>query len=336
MGTRHGAGPRRRKRRSWLWALVGALVAVWLGQAFAIRGLFVPFVTAPSAPARPAPWPKGTPVPSFSHIFLILMENRGPSQVLSGVQTPYLEALARRYSVETADYGVRHPSLPNYLALTSGSTDGVTSDCSVCYVHVPNLAGELSRAHVSWDAFLEGLPGRGSLTAVDWPALYAGKHDPFRYYTDVRNASALRDHLQPLTNLWPRLRARTGNAVPRFVWITPDLCHDMHSCPAFAGDLWLRIVLPRILASAAYRDGGVVFITWDEGNGTTPGAPGEGGRVPLIAISPSSRPGGRLSTPVSHYALLRTIQDALGVRCLRHSCTAPALGGLFERHSAGP
>ena len=324
-------GSRMGRLLRWIRPVLALAVALWLAEAFALWGFVASAPVAPEAPVRPAPWPRGQALPRFSHIFLILMENRAPSQTFTGLQTPYLQALARRYSVETNDWGVRHPSLPNYIALTSGSTQGIRTDCAACYVNAPNLASEFAGRNVSWDAFLEGLPRAGSLTAVNWPTLYAGKHDPFRYYRNVRTQRALRSHLLPLADLWPRLKRADG--VPRFIWITPNLCHDMHSCPAIVGDLWLRLVLPRILSSSAYRNGGVVFITWDEGNASPPGAPGQGGRVPLMAISPSSRRGGRLGLPVTHEALLHTIETVLNVPCLGKSCEAPTLGGLFVRHS---
>ncbi len=83
---------------------------------------------------------------------------------------------------------------------------------------------------------MQGLPRACFLGAWWFPGLYAGKHDPFRYYMGVRGSTALCEQIQPLTALDSRL---PGGRVPKLVWITPNLCDDMHSCPRFIGDRWL-------------------------------------------------------------------------------------------------
>lgn len=265
----------------------------------------------------------GDAVPRVRHVFVIVMENRGARAILDGGGDPYLRALARRYAVDDAFYAVRHPSLPNYLALTAGTTFGVHSDSAPPTLSGPNVTDALARAGRTFGAYMDGLPRKGYLGASYLPGLYAGKHDPFRYFPNVRRSAARRGRIQPLGVLWPALS--TGR-VPNLVWITPDLCHDMHSCPTLAGDSWLRLVVPRLLASAAWRQGGLMFILWDEGSGSSPHAPGHGGRVALYVIAPGLRPASRLSAPaVNDYALLHTILRALGAPCVRQSCTAPVL-----------
>jgi len=303
-------------------------VCALLTWSLALAALLQPLRTGTSLPVRAAPWPSGTAVPRFGHVFVVVMENRTAPGVYGPGATPYLRALAARYSVATDYLAVRHPSLPNYLALLGGGTFGVASDCAACYVSAQNLVDQLEAAHVSWGAYMEGLPRPGFLAGSWWPGLYAAKHDPFVYFRDIRASRARRDRIRPLRDLWPAL---AGGSVPRFAWITPDLCHDMHTCPSLAGDDWLRLVLPRILASRAWRDGGVLFLTWDEGGS---GSKPAGGRVALIAISPMSVPHGRDPRPAGHYALLHTIEAAFGVGCLGHACRAPVLTGLFRRPTA--
>lgn len=302
-------------------------VAVWLAQALALAGVWTSAVVAPSGGTTPAPWPVGRAVPQFSHVFLIVMENRSPASVLSG-KTSYLSLLAHTYALSTNDWALAHPSLPNYLALIGGSTFGRKSDCASCWVRGPNLVDRLEARHVSWSAYFEGLPATGWLGASNLLTLYAGKHNPFRYFQDIRQNPARRKHLRPLPLLWPALRQGTE---PRFVWITPNLCHDMHSCPAWVGDAWLKIVVPRILASASWRRGGVLFITFDEGTMRTSHAPGAGGPVSLLAISPNSRGRGNVTVLSTHMNLLATIEAALGVGCVGRSCSAAPLSDLFVR-----
>lgn len=240
------------------------------------------------------------------------MENLGYSQAL---RLPYVARLAARYAVATHYDAVAHPSLPNYLALTSGHT-WVTSDCWYCYVPGPDLAGELSRAGIAWGAYMEGLPAPCWLGPWWPPGRYAGKHDPFRYYLDVRGSPALCARIQPLTSLTAALRRPSdAAAVPRFVWVTPDLCHDGHDCPPARADAWLRGFVPLVLRSEAWRAGGVLFVTWDEAEGDDRGG---GGRVLTLVVAPDVRPGLRVDVPYSHYSLLRTVEEAWGL---------PLLGG---------
>ncbi len=303
-------------------ALVALALAVWLADALSLAGLLAPATAAPVHPVSALAFAPGARVPRARHVFLIIMENRSASAILHGTDDPYLRSLARRYVTATAYDATAHPSLPNYLALFAGSTFGIRSDYAPPTLRARNLVDALAAARRSFGAYMEGLPAPGWLGALYLPGLYAGRHDPFRYFTDIRRSAARRGRIQPLSALWPALR--DGRA-PSLVWITPNLCHDMHSCPTLTGDAWLRLVVPRILASSAWRRGGILFIVWDEGVGTSPGGPGRGGRVALYVIAPGLRPGARLTAPSDHYGLLHTIEAALGARCVGQSCAAPTL-----------
>lgn len=302
-------------------AAAGAL-AVWLGQALAVAGWAAPLTVAPAGPVTAPAFAPGARVPRVGHVFLIVMENRSAGAILSGRGDPYVAALARRYVTARAFYATTHPSLPNYLALAAGDTFGIRSDSAAPDLRGPTVADALAAEGRSFGAYMEGLPAPGSLTASYLPGLYAGRHDPFRYFVGIRRNSARRGRIQPLSALWPALAA--GRA-PAFAWITPNLCHDMHSCPTLAGDAWLRLVVPRILASSAWRRGGLLFIVWDEGRGSSPDAPGHGGRVALLVVGPGLRAGGRLVAPNDDYGLLHTIEAALGAKCVGLSCRAPVL-----------
>jgi hypothetical protein len=274
-------------------------------------------VACGSAPAErlgPAAHPP-TQLPSFAHVFVVVMENLGYRQAIA---VPGLAKLMHRYAYASESYAVTHPSLPNYLALTAGTTFGVTSDCWFCYVHGPNLATLLERSHVSWAAYMEGLPGTGWLGPY-WPFTgYAGKHDPFRYFDDVRASRSLADHIQPLTRLLPLLSG-PATRVPRFVWVTPNLCHDGHDCPAAEAATWLDGFVARLTRSAAWRQHGVLFVTWDEGSGGDARAvdphdrivpTGGGGHILTLVIAPDLPAGLHVAVPLNHYSLLKTIEEA--------------------------
>ena len=264
-------------------------------------------VRASAAPANPvlaAPAP-GT-VPSFSHVFVIVMENHEYGSVIGSPAAPYINSLAAGYGLATNYYGASHPSLPNYLALTSGSTFGIASDCTTCYVSATNIADQVEASGRSWKAYMENMPTPCYLGASF--GTYAMKHDPFMYYNDIRNnAARCAAHVVPFTQFWGDM---SSGRVPNYVWITPNLCNDMHDCSVATGDAWLRSVVPTITGSAAFRDGGVLFITWDEGS-TSAGCCGDtwGGHVATLVISPRAIGGFRSGVAENHYGLLRTIED---------------------------
>src|SRR5574337_410358 len=266
-------------------------------------------------------------VPSFSHIFVIVLENREAKTIVESPEAPYLATLASRYAVGDRYYGVTHPSLPNYLALTGGDTFGIASDCTDCPIDAPNLADQLEVHGKSWKAYLEGFPGNCFTGA--WADGYAKKHNPFMYYTDITKSSKRCARQVPLSQLQHDL---AQDSAPDFVWITPNMCHSMHDCLTREGDEWLKVIVPQIRASRAWANRGVLFIVWDEGT-TGAGCCGQmgGGRVGLYAISPLSKPGYRSMTPSNHYALLRTIEDAWSLGHLRHAgdSTTSVLADLF-------
>lgn len=271
---------------------------------------------------------QATPSPAaaaFGHIFVIVMENHEYGDVIGNAKMPYLNDLAKRYGLATASYGVTHPSLPNYLALTGGDTFGVTSDCTDCFVNAPNLVDQLETAGKSWKAYMDGMPSPCFLGNQDQ---YAQKHDPFLYYDDVRTDPARCAKIVPFPQFSTDLAAKS---LPDFVWITPDQCHDMHSCPAAQGDAWLKTWVSKILDSSAWKDGGALFITFDEGT-TNDGCCGQdgGGHIATLVISPNVKAGARSATPIDHYGLLRTIENAWGLPPLGAAANAASLNDLFS------
>src|SRR5579884_375824 len=118
-----------------------------------------------------------------AHIALIVMENKSYGSVIGSPAAPFITGLATRYASASAMYAVSHPSLPNYLALTGGSTFGISSDCTGCSVRATSLVDQLQAAGISWKAYMEGLP-HACYTGAD-TGEYAKRHDPFAYYTDI-------------------------------------------------------------------------------------------------------------------------------------------------------
>jgi phosphatidylinositol-3-phosphatase len=260
------------------------------------------------------------PVPYFRHALVVVFENEERSAIVGNPAAPTFAALAKRYATLTAYTAVAHPSLPNYLALVSGSTHGISSDCTSCRVHARDLADTLERAGLTWKTYAEGLPRAGF--AGPSFGLYAKKHDPFLYFADIAANPVRRAHVVPFA----RLRHDLGvGQLPRFALVIPDLCHDMHDCPVAAGDRWLRQEIVPLLTAPQLADS-VVFVVFDEG--TTDA--GGGGHVAALALGPLVRPGARFDQPTSHYGLLRTLEDAWRLPRLGSSAHAQPITGVWR------
>ena len=270
----------------------------------------------------PATAASAQPVPAFKHIFVIVMENKDYERVLGGDQAPYMSSLARQYGVATNYYGIRHPSLPNYMALTGGDTFGITNNCTDCFVNATNLVDQLEAGGKSWKAYMEDMPS--PCFVGDAAPLYKQKHNPFIYYDNVRTNAARCNKIVPFTQFATDMQT---NDVPDFVWITPNMCNDMHDCPVGTGDRWLKTWVPTILQSPAWKDSGALFITFDEGSGTGGCCQNAaGGRIATLVISPLGHTGFSSNVPYTHYSLLRTIETAWQLPLLRQAdcdCALP-------------
>jgi hypothetical protein len=254
----------------------------------------------------PPPSVAGGTLPSFSHVFVIVMENHEYNSVIGNPAAPYTNDLVASYGLATNYFGASHPSLPNYLALTAGSTFGIASDCTTCFVSATNIADQVEASGRSWKAYMEDMPVPCYMGASS--GNYAMKHNPFIYYNDIRdNPARCAAHVAPFTQFWVDM---SSGRVPDLVWITPNMCNDTHDCPVGTGDAWLRSVVPTITGSAAFRNGGVLFITWDEGSSNAGCCSGSwGGHVATLVIAPNAIRGFRSATAENHYGLLRTIED---------------------------
>lgn len=315
--------PRAARHRHATTVLAGLLAIVALAGCASAR---------PGRPIAVAP-PESLPASQISHVVVMLLENREYDDVLGPTHaTSFLARLAARHALATGAHGVSHPSLPNYLALTGGSTFGITSDCTDCSVSATNLVDQLEGAHVSWKAYMEDLPRPCFAGAAS--AGYAKKHDPFLYYRDVAGNRARCQRVVGFSQLAADLRA---GSLPGFAWISPNLCDDGHDCPTDQADRFTAGLVPSLLAELGPQ--GFLVITWDEGSsdaGCCGGA--HGGRVATILAGPGARAGARSSVPSDHYSILRTVEDAFGLAHLGQAacpCT-PSLDGLLNPGATHP
>jgi hypothetical protein len=197
--------------------------------------------------------------------------------------------------------------------MTAGSTFGHTTNClpSACPINSDNLGSLLSRNGVTWKGYMESMSGTcGTTDSAD--GLYRAKHNPFPYYDNIRTTS-LCDNVVPYTQFAADLAS--GSTTPRFAFVTPNMCSDMHDCSVGTGDRWLSAFADLIMASPAWQtQRSLLIVTFDEDNQL------EDNRVATFAIGSPVRKsvpvGNRVSTAYTHYDLLRTLEFYLGVGTL--------------------
>jgi phosphatidylinositol-3-phosphatase len=277
-----------------------------------------------AATARPTltPSPTRPVLPSFAHVFVIVMENKEASSIIGNGEAPYINDLANEYGLASNYTAVSHPSEPNYLALWSGSTHGVTDDGLYDFTSGSTLADQIQATGRTWHVAAQNVPlgcygGTTASDGEDGTGTYARKHEPAISWTSVAGNPTHCANITDFSHFDPTLGS--------FWLIVPNLCNDMHDCSIATGDAFLRGFLPRILTSSAFANS-VIFLTWDEGSTAT----GGGGRVATVVISPLGKPAFVSSTNHSHYSLLHTIEKAWGMPCLANACAANDLREFFR------
>jgi phosphatidylinositol-3-phosphatase len=258
-------------------------------------------------------------------VIVVVEENHSIGQIIGSPQAPFLNRLAAKGTLLTSYFAITHPSLPNYIAMVSGDTQGITSDCGGCNVNAPNLADQLETAGISWKAYMEDLPA--ACSDAHTAGAYAKKHDPFMYFDSVRGDPGRCAKVVPLDRLDADLAA---GQLPRLMFVTPNLDHDMHGAGEggddatliAAADRWLEAFYGKLAGSSAWRDGTRLVVTWDEGGGGEKlgccGGLAAGGRVATIVTGPGVQPA-RDDATYSHYSLLRSIETLFHLPLLGHA-----------------
>jgi phospholipase C len=305
---------------------MAAIVAATLGSTAAVASV-------PAASAASGPCGTVTAPPAYRHVIWIWMENHSFGDIIGNTsQAPYLNSLAAECGLATNYHNISHPSLPNYLAATSGmDRDDLPIlswlDCNVSFLCNTSAQSIFGQGE-TWKAYQESMP---SNCYKSNSGEYAVRHNPPPYYENL-SGCASRD--VPYTKLATDL---AGNALPAFSFITPNLIDDMHDGTIADGDKWLAAHLPTILNSPEYRGGSTaVFITWDEGSGGYPiedcatNTSDGSCRVPTIVISPSTPAGVTSGTLFNHYSLLGTAEQLLGLTKLGKASSNPTMTAAFH------
>lgn len=271
-------------------------------------------------------------------VFVIVLENRDWSSFQGNPAAPYInDTLLPRFAhaVNYRNDGL-HPSLGNYIALEAGDPLGVDFNAAPADLSIAvscHLSTYLEQTGLGWKAYAEDIPaGQCPLSDV---GKYAVRHNPFVYFADVSGSpldpgnQRCLEHVRPHEELAGDLQA--GN-VARYNFIVPNLCSSGHDrCAPLddrvaQADAFLAREIPMLMASAAYQDGGVILITWDEG--------GDGNHpIGLIAVSPLAKPGYAGTVSYSHASTLRTVQEIFGLTpLLRGAASASSLADLFTAY----
>lgn len=289
--------------------LVGFLLCVSACQVFPPNAQEI--TANKESKANPSPQslsttPTAPKIPAFDHIIIIMLENQPFSAVIGNKEMPGLNRLASQNVLLTRYYAVAHPSLPNYIALIGGSTFGINSDCTDCFLNKPSLPDLIEASGRTWKTYQEEMPSPCFSGSTE---KYAQKHNPFAYFDPIRNDPArCKESVVPLPMLDQDLES---NHLPNYAFIMPDLCNSAHDCSLSTADSWLGQMVQKLRESRALGDHYLIFITFDESRADDSSCCGlstpAGGRVAGILISPQARSGIQDDTPLSHYSLLKTI-----------------------------
>jgi hypothetical protein len=239
-------------------------------------------------------------------VVIVIEENHSYKQIVGNTtEAPYMQSLIKRGALFTNAHGVTHPSQPNYLALFSGSMQGVTDDACLKPFNAPNLASSLIKANLTFTGYSENLPKAGftGCSTKD----YARKHNPWVQFTNVPEQIN-----QPFTSF-----PDDFSQLPTVSFVVPSMTKDMHDGTILEADNWLRDHMDRYVRWAE-KHNSLLILTWDEDNFA------KANHIPIILAGPMVKPG-TFDTEVNHYNVLRTIEELYKLPYLGESSNAASM-----------
>jgi phospholipase C len=276
-----------------------AATAVGAGMS-AAASTAAPMMAAPTAAALPRP----------DHVVILVLENHAYGQVIQNANAPYISSLATQGANLTQSFAVTHPSEPNYLALYSGSTQGLTDDSCPHTYSGANLGQELIAGGLTFAGYSEGMPSDGYTGCTS--GRYARKHNPWVNFTNVPASANLRYTRFPTDY----------TKLPTVSFVIPDLCNDMHDCSVATGDAWVKRNLDGYVQWAKTHNS-VFLLTFDEDDRSA------SNRIPTVLVGQHVTAGSS-SQKVTHYGVLRTLLDMYGLACVANSCGAAPISGIWN------
>jgi acid phosphatase len=258
-------------------------------------------------------------------VFLVVEENHSFTEVIGNSSMPYLNGLASKYALAKQYFANAHPSIPNYLMLTTGQMETLNDNFSGT-IGDDNVVRELVSAGKTWKTYQESIPSAGYLGGDALP--YVRRHNPFSLLSDVQNNPAQAANIVPFTQFATDL---ANNSLPNFSFIVPDVNNDAHDGTLATADSWLQSNIAPLIASSTFQSGGLLVILFDEGELSDFNH--GGGQVAAVIVSSHSKPNFQSQTLYQHQSTLRLVLDALGVKKFPgQAATAPEMAEFFRGH----
>jgi len=252
-------------------------------------------------------------VPHYDHVVLVIMENTNENAILGDtINAPYLNQLANDGAQFTNSFANTHPSQPNYLALFSGSTQGITDDSCPHLFPGANLGSQLLNAGLGFAGYSESMPVDGYTNCLSYP--YARKHNPWVNFR----------RLPAAVNLTFDAFSTDFDMLPTLAIVVPNLCNDMHDCSRLVGDTWLHDHIDAY-AQWARTHASLLIITWDEDDYSASNA----NHIATIFYGAAVKTGA-YAEPITHYSVLRTLEDMYGLKALGGAATAMPITDVWD------
>jgi hypothetical protein len=270
-----------------------------------VLGIFVAIMLAMTGAATAA---NGVPRPD--HVVIVIFENHQQPQVIGSSSAPYINSLAQTGANFTQSFGVTHPSQPNYLALFSGSTQGISNDsCPHTFANA-NLGKQVLDAGLSFAGYSEGLPAQGSTVCT--AGRYARKHAPWVNWSNLASSTN-----RPFTAF-----PTDFTKLPTVSFVIPDLCNDMHDCSVRTGDTWLRNNV-KPYADWAKTHNSLLIVDFDEDDFTTTN------RIPTVFYGQHVQTG-NFAERITHYSVLRTVEDMFNLAHIGNAASANTISDCWQ------
>jgi hypothetical protein len=256
-----------------------------------------------------------------AHIVVVIESHYNTMNIISEGNTtaPYINSLADGGALFSLAHGVTYPGQPNYLALFSGSTQGVTSDTvPSSQFTAQNLGSELITAGLTFTGYAQGLPSAGSL--VNSSGAYFRYHNPWSEFSNVPAVDN-----QPFTAF-----PTNFSQLPTISFVVPDFNNDMHDGTITQADTWLQTNLGAY-ATWATTHNSLLIVTWDDNDsGSDPNNP-----IATIIYGQQVQIG-TFGDSINHYNVLRTIEDLYGLPRLGSAATAFTIQDSWHAVPQGP
>jgi phospholipase C len=310
-----------------MWVSLRSAVAA---AVLALSVLGVAVLGGPSDASAAAPTPSapciGSSAPAhYAHVIVIVEENKAYDQVMG--RAPYQTAVAKACGYAANMHAETYPSLPNYLAMTSGAVPSAVAgrDCQPsgsCLADAPTIFDQTAG---SWRVYAESMPSNCARKNTP-DGLYVPRHTAAPYFTGLAAACPKRQLPLGTTAAGAFAGDLKAGTLPKFALVAPNTTNDAHGGCLSCADAWLARWIPRIVASPAYQDGSTaIFVTYDSDDRSAKN------HIATMAIAPSVKPGTVATGAFTHYSMLRTIEDVLGLPGhLGGAATAPSMCAAFN------